>query len=201
MRMPHQLFAGCFPTGIVYADRCNLENGDYKRLAFLSFQSLELSVEPTCVPRLREHIERHAKAIQAQRGMPYQISECGQTVILGSSGIRAREGNNMEKIKVTIDVCDWGYLIDTQNKERKRDMIVEEIISEVKSLPNIDQIADAFDALYNDQDYDSALVDAIAKYEQIGFNRILVDVCGYSENDPKPSTGCNFNIAIEKTNE
>lgn len=81
----HRLFAGVYPCGIVYADRFVEEHGDYKRLAFLSYRTLELQWDAKSVPvDLRLQIEADAATIQAQRGQQYQISTCGQTVMLGT---------------------------------------------------------------------------------------------------------------------
>ena len=79
----HRLFVGVFPGGLVYADRWAEQHGDYKRLAFLPYATLALQVEPDCPPDLRTEIETAAATIIAQRGQPFQVSACGQTVILG----------------------------------------------------------------------------------------------------------------------
>jgi hypothetical protein len=78
-----RLFAGCYPCGIVYADRAREVGGDYKRLAFLSYRTLVLEVENDCPEALRRHIVQDAARYQAMPGEPLQISTCGQTVILG----------------------------------------------------------------------------------------------------------------------
>lgn len=80
-----RLFAGIFPTGISYADTTIERHGDYKRLGFLSFSTLELTIEKDCPKELADQITRDAAKIQAQRGQEYQISTAGQTVILGSA--------------------------------------------------------------------------------------------------------------------
>lgn len=85
MLLATDIFAGCFPTGIVYANRRVEEHGDYKRLAFLSFASLELSIEKDCPAELRDHILADAASVQAKRGETYKVSSCGQTVLLGSA--------------------------------------------------------------------------------------------------------------------
>lgn len=41
-RLAHRVFAGTYPMGIVYGDRAVEVAGDYKRLAFLCFSTLEL---------------------------------------------------------------------------------------------------------------------------------------------------------------
>jgi len=81
--MSDQIFSGIYPCGIVYADRHREKGGDYARLAFLPYDSLELKVEADCPPELRKQIESDAATIQARRGELFQISSAGQTVMLG----------------------------------------------------------------------------------------------------------------------
>jgi hypothetical protein len=78
-----QVFIGVYPCGLVYADRCHLLAGDYKRLAFLPYKELTLDLEKDCPPELIPHIQAHAATIIAQRGQEFQISTSGQTIILG----------------------------------------------------------------------------------------------------------------------
>lgn len=80
------LFIGVYPGGIVYADRRKEEGGDYKRIAFLGFLTLDLSVSDPKNDQLPA-ICRHANALRAKKGEQYQISACGQTVLLGG-GLR-----------------------------------------------------------------------------------------------------------------
>jgi hypothetical protein len=76
------LFIGTFPAGISYADRAVEEHGDYKAVAFLSYETLELEVRAKRSPLLAL-VREHAKTIQARRGEQYQVSASGQTVLLG----------------------------------------------------------------------------------------------------------------------
>lgn len=78
-----RLFIGVYPGGIVYADRSKEVSGDYARLAFLSYHSLELEVQNDCPSDLLELIKAHASTLQSRRGELFQISTCGQTVMLG----------------------------------------------------------------------------------------------------------------------
>lgn len=80
-----RIFSGVYPCGISYADRCREKHGDYARLAFLSYATLELRVEDDCPAELRPLIEADAAAIQAKRGQLFQISTSGQTVLLGQA--------------------------------------------------------------------------------------------------------------------
>jgi hypothetical protein len=79
----NRLFAGIYPGGVVYADKLREKGGDYARLAFLSFSSLDLQVEPDCPKELRDEIVKDAAVIQARRGERFNISTCGQQVVLG----------------------------------------------------------------------------------------------------------------------
>ncbi len=78
-----RVFIGNYPAGLIYADRCRKKRGDYAQLAFLSYFTLKLDIEPDCPDILRPYIEEHAATLQARRGEPYQVSSCGQYVILG----------------------------------------------------------------------------------------------------------------------
>ena len=83
-RAERNLFAGVYPCGIVYADRSREVGGDYKRLAFLPYRELELQFEKDCTPAFRTIIRRDAAPIQARRGQQFEVSACGQTVMLGA---------------------------------------------------------------------------------------------------------------------
>jgi hypothetical protein len=78
-----RLFIGVFPAGISYADRTVERHGDYKRLAFLSYATLRLVIETDCPKGLRPAIVAHAATLQARKGEQFEVSTCGQTVLLG----------------------------------------------------------------------------------------------------------------------
>ena len=78
-----QLFIGVFPCGISYADPHHEEHGDFKSLAFLPYSSLVLEFRKDCPAELRSEIIARAAAVQARKGEQYQISGCGQNVLLG----------------------------------------------------------------------------------------------------------------------
>lgn len=82
--MSDRLFIAAYPTGIVYADRKRERHGDYARCAFLSYDTLELEIEPDCPASLAKQIAQHAKKLQARSGKDFQVSQSGQTVLLGS---------------------------------------------------------------------------------------------------------------------
>jgi hypothetical protein len=85
LTLAERIFSGVYPCGIVYADRQNEKSGDYKRLAFLSYSTLELDLEADCPFELQLIIVNDAKRIQSMKGQPFEISTCGQTVTLGSA--------------------------------------------------------------------------------------------------------------------
>jgi len=78
-----RLFIGCFPCGLSYCDTSRERDGDYVKLAFLSYKTLELDVRPGCPPDLLVRILADAATMQARRGEHFQVSTCGQTVLLG----------------------------------------------------------------------------------------------------------------------
>lgn len=94
LRLSPRLFMGVYPCGIVYADRGVNEGGDYARVAFLPFATLEIEWKRPTSP-LRELVVRAAAELQAQRGELFATSAtaargadgrllgCGQTVRLG----------------------------------------------------------------------------------------------------------------------
>ncbi len=82
--MDQRLFSGVFTAGIVYADRTRQKGGDYARLAFLPFDTLELEFATDCPPDLQKIIEHSAAKVQARAGQEFQVSTAGQTVLLGS---------------------------------------------------------------------------------------------------------------------
>jgi hypothetical protein len=74
-----------YPAGIVFADRKNEVNGDYKTLAFLPYSTLILEIRKDCPSELVEEIKSTAATYQARRGEQFRISTCGQTVTLGAA--------------------------------------------------------------------------------------------------------------------
>lgn len=82
--MNQRLFIGTYPAGIVYSDREKEVHGDYKRLAFLPYDTLKLEVERGCPGELEVEIVNHARTIQCQVGQHYRTSETGSEVLLGS---------------------------------------------------------------------------------------------------------------------
>lgn len=84
MKAADRLFIATFPTGLSYVDTQRERDGDYKRVAFLPFATLELEWDPGRHPsELRELIEKHAALMAKRRGQSFQVSSAGQTVALG----------------------------------------------------------------------------------------------------------------------
>jgi len=83
MALTESLFIGIRPAGISYADRAREEHGDYARVAFLDYDTLTFKAEAGALPELVEEARKHAEGIQALRGQPFEVSTCGQTVLLG----------------------------------------------------------------------------------------------------------------------
>jgi len=79
-----RLFAGVYPGGIVFADRWIDADGDYKRVAFLPYETLEIKWAADAPKELKPLVMDHAAELQAKRGEQYRISTCGQTVTLGN---------------------------------------------------------------------------------------------------------------------
>lgn len=77
-----RLFVGVYPEGIVYADRSREEHGDYARVAFLPFGTLELEVSAPKSPLLTL-VRADAAKIAARRGEKFITSGNGQYIILG----------------------------------------------------------------------------------------------------------------------
>jgi hypothetical protein len=79
--MNKHLFAGIYPTGIVYADKTKEEHGDYKKIAFLPFDTLKLNIfdkNSVCLPEIIEDVKQY------HIGQELQISQSGQKIILGN---------------------------------------------------------------------------------------------------------------------
>jgi hypothetical protein len=77
-----RLFIGVSATGLSYADRSREEHGDYKKVAFLPFSTLQLKVYDTKSPLLAS-VRADAARMQTRRGEQYVVSGTGQTVLLG----------------------------------------------------------------------------------------------------------------------
>ena len=79
--MAQRLFIGVRPAGISYADTQTEEHGDYKKLAFLPYDTLKLEIYAGCPADLAEEIKQNASLYRT--GQVFQVSASGQTVVLG----------------------------------------------------------------------------------------------------------------------
>lgn len=70
----NRLFIGCYPTGFVYADRKVEVHGDYKRLAYLHYGTLEADIEDDVPSFLLNRINDHINKIRSLKGTSYQIA-------------------------------------------------------------------------------------------------------------------------------
>ena len=75
----------CFPTGIVYADKTREDptTRDYKRLGYLNYATLILTLEPDCKGDVAHYVTAEAAKLQAMRGQRFSIAGNMQ-VTLGS---------------------------------------------------------------------------------------------------------------------
>ncbi len=81
LKPTNRLFAGLYPCGIVYADRGIEEHGDYKKIAFLPYDTLKLEVYAPESPLMTSI---NADVSKYQKGQSLQIAgNC--TIILGGA--------------------------------------------------------------------------------------------------------------------
>ena len=73
------------PTGIVWADRTVVVSDDYKVVARMPYDTLELQFEKDCPAELRREIVSQSEFYVARRGEQYRVTSSGQTVLLGSA--------------------------------------------------------------------------------------------------------------------
>jgi hypothetical protein len=82
--MSNSLFIGVFTTGLVYADKSKIINGDYKTIAYLPYGTLELHIrdeKSSLLPAILKDVEE----MKAKKGEKFRISTFGITdVTLGS---------------------------------------------------------------------------------------------------------------------
>ena len=83
LRENQPLFIGVYPAGLVYADRTREKNGDYLRLGFLSYSTLELTLSNNPTGQILQDIKEHAATMQARKGEQFSRSTCGSFITLG----------------------------------------------------------------------------------------------------------------------
>lgn len=116
-----RLFVGCYPAGLVYADRKREFHGDYATCAFMSYATLKLELAKDCPRSLAEAIKRDALRIQGMRGQLFSIAGNMQ-VVLGSASMSQEER-------------DAAYLAGIRAQAQARDA------SDRASVPDIEAIA------------------------------------------------------------
>ncbi len=135
MSASDRVSAATFPTGINYADRTVEVKGDYKRLAFLPFDTLELEwIAKRVPPDVRDYIVADAAKIQARRGQQYQTSQAGQTVMLGSSSSAPKSPARLDR-EIAAALSD--SLPGISDTLRRSDMRVMPSIPRRASRPRV----------------------------------------------------------------
>lgn len=81
--LTERLFCGVFPGGLVWADRGREKAGDYAKVAFMPYDTLEAKFEADCPKGFIPLIQEEVKRMQARRGEAFPLS-ASQSVILGS---------------------------------------------------------------------------------------------------------------------
>jgi hypothetical protein len=84
--MSDRIFVGVYPEGLVYADRAREVAGDYARLAFQPYDTLEPDYARDIPSDVRPSLERLIRGVQARRGERFSRSESQpeHDVILGA---------------------------------------------------------------------------------------------------------------------
>lgn len=67
------LFIACFPTGLVYCDKSREVDGDYIKVAYLNYGTLDLSVYEPRSP-LMPDVKADAEQMQSRSGEQFQIA-------------------------------------------------------------------------------------------------------------------------------
>lgn len=84
---PYKLFIGVHATGLSYSDATREEHGEFKRLAFLSYDTLAVKwyVDSDRLPiTLFSSIAKSVDEMRGKAGQHWDYDCCGHTVLLGS---------------------------------------------------------------------------------------------------------------------
>lgn len=81
--MDDRLFVGKYPTGLVFADRHREENGDYRRVGFMPWNTLQLEPRPGAPAALLQEAAAIVETYRGREGQLEMISTTGQKVLLG----------------------------------------------------------------------------------------------------------------------
>jgi hypothetical protein len=79
------LFCGAYSTGIFYADKRKEINGDYMTIGRIYYSDLNWKINDNCSADIRSFVQADIDKILSMKGQEYQVSSCGQTVILGEN--------------------------------------------------------------------------------------------------------------------
>lgn len=82
--MKERLFIGVYSTGLSFADKGTEEGGDYRKLAFMPYRTLNVEFYGTCDQDIKKDILDVVATMQRRKGRFYETSTCGQGVILGA---------------------------------------------------------------------------------------------------------------------
>jgi len=78
-----RIFCGCLTTGFIWADRWHERHGDYVRLAYMNYRTLELEIEKGCPAILVPDIKADAEALQAMKGQRYPLTATNEVTLGG----------------------------------------------------------------------------------------------------------------------
>lgn len=87
-----RLFQGVYSCGIVYADRAVERDNDYRRLAFLPYDTLQMDYEKDCPDMWRPLLEQKAAEMLARAGQRFALAQ-NMSITLGSKIINERQEN------------------------------------------------------------------------------------------------------------
>lgn len=87
-----RLFQGVYSTGIVYADREVERDNDYRPLAFLPYDTLQMDYEKDCPDMWRPLLEQKAAEMLARAGQRFALAQ-NMSITLGSKIINERQEN------------------------------------------------------------------------------------------------------------
>lgn len=86
-----RLFQGVYSCGMVYADRAVERDGDYRRLAFLPYDTLQIEYENDCPELWRPFLEQKVAEMLARAGQPFALAQ-NMSITLGTK-INERKGS------------------------------------------------------------------------------------------------------------
>lgn len=104
MQANDALFIGVYPTGLVFSHRGLEKDGDYLRVGFMPYDTLELAEErwfSELDPEIAALVREEVNDMKAKKGQLYPISSCNQTVLLGEAMTKQKVSAEMELPKVT----------------------------------------------------------------------------------------------------